>query len=184
MYSCLGIAGNIFSVRANAVNELSTKTILQKKKHVPTKNNPPPIPTLCNISRQIPFSIQFSSTIIIILWFCLNSRWIGCLIFISRSRERPPAVLRTQIVRTHPISAKIHKSETVYFLIKVCLTKSADLSVFVLFRIIIIFFLLSYFSLPPTCVSRFLLYFLTNLNEIWHGHSPWWDEETLEISNQ
>ena len=33
--------------------------------------------------------------------------------------------------------------------IKVCLTKSADLSVFVLFRIIIIFFLLSYFSLPP-----------------------------------
>ena len=30
------------------------------------------------------------------------------------------------------------------FIIKVCLTKSADLSVFVLF-----FFLLSYFSLPP-----------------------------------
>ena len=69
-------------------------------------------------------------------------------------------------------------------IVKVCLTKSADLSVFVLFRIIIIFFLLSYFSLPPTCVSRFLLYFLTNLNEIWHGHSPWWDEEMLEISSQ
>ena len=28
------------------------------------------------------------------------------------------------------------------------------------------FIILSYFSLPPTCVMRFLLYFLTNLNEI------------------
>ena len=31
---------------------------------------------------------------------------------------------------------------------------------------------------------RFLLYFLTNLNEIWHGHSPWWDEDMLDISSQ
>ena len=88
------------------------------KNHVPTKKQPPPpIPTFCNISRQIPFSFQFSSSKIIILWFCLNSRWIRCLILVSRSREHPPAVLYTQIVRAHPISAKIHESEAVYFLI-------------------------------------------------------------------
>ena len=82
------------------------------------KNNPPPpIPTFCNISRQIPFSFQFSFSKIIILWFCLNSRWIRCLILVSRSREHPPAVLYTQKLRAHPISAKIHKSEAVYFLI-------------------------------------------------------------------
>ena len=33
------------------------------------------------------------------------------------SQELPPAVLYTQIVRTHQISAKIHKSEAVYFII-------------------------------------------------------------------
>ena len=37
--------------------------------------------------------------------------------FSFRSREHPPAVLYTRIVRTDPISAKIHKSEAVYFLI-------------------------------------------------------------------
>ena len=37
---------------------------------------------------------------------------------------------------------------------------------------------LFYFSLPPTCVSRFLPYFSTNLAEIWHVDSPWWDEQT------
>ena len=40
------------------------------------------------------------------------------------------------------------------------------------------FIILFYFSLPPTCVSRFLRYFLTNLDEIWHVDSPWWDEQT------
>ena len=115
MYSCLGIAGNIFSVRAHAVNKLSTKTIFSKT--TSPLRTIPPIPTFCNISRRIPFSFQFSSSKIIILWFCLNSRWIGCLISVSRSREHPPAALYTQIVRTHPISAKIHKFEAVYFLI-------------------------------------------------------------------
>ena len=89
----------------------------KKKKNTSPQRTIPPIPTFCNISRQIPFSIQFSSSIIIILWFCLNSRWIGCLIFISRSRKRPTAVLYTKIVRTYPISAKIPMSEAVYFLI-------------------------------------------------------------------
>ena len=59
--------------------------------HVPTENPPHPIPTFCNISRQIPFSFQFSFSKIIILWFCLNSQWIGFLILVSRSREHPPA---------------------------------------------------------------------------------------------
>ena len=62
-------------------------------------------------------SFQFSSLKVIILWFCLNSRWIRCLILVSRSREHPSAVLYTQVVRTQPISAKIHKSKAVYFLI-------------------------------------------------------------------
>ena len=47
----------------------------------------PHIPTFCNISRQIPFSFQFSSSKIIILLFCLNSRWVGCLILVSWDRE-------------------------------------------------------------------------------------------------
>ena len=105
------IAGNIFSVRAHAVNKLSTKTIFAK-----TTSPLRTIPN-SNISRQIPFSFLCLSSKIIILWFCLNSRWIGCLILVSQSWEHPPAVLYTQIVRTNPISAKIHKSEAVYFLI-------------------------------------------------------------------
>ena len=40
MCSCLGIAGNIFSVRSHAVNKLSAKTIFCKN-HVPTENNSP-----------------------------------------------------------------------------------------------------------------------------------------------
>ena len=81
------------------------------------------------------------------------------------------------------------------YLIKVCQTQSADLSVFVLFFLFKVcrqsrktflflfcffffFIILFYFSLPPTCVSRFLPYFSTNLAEIWHVDSPWWDEQT------
>ena len=114
MYSCLSIAGNTYYVRAHAVNKLSTKKIFAKT--TSPLRAIPPIPTFCNISRQIPFSFQFSSSKIIIFWFSLNSRWIGCLILVSWSWERPTAVLYTQIVRSHPISAKIHKSEAVYFL--------------------------------------------------------------------
>ena len=72
MYLCLGIAGNIFSVRAHAVKQnqkvpRDMKTNIYKqmnyldnfcKNDVPTKNTPPPIPTVCNISRQIPFFIS------------------------------------------------------------------------------------------------------------------------------
>ena len=47
-------------------------------------------------------------------------------------------------------------------------TKSEDLSVFVLFLIFLIN-ILSYFSLPATCVSRFLPYFSINLDEIGHA---------------
>ena len=60
--------------------------------------------------------------------------------------------------------------------IKVCQTQSADLSVFVLF---FLFFYYSFlFFSTATCVLRFLHYFSTNLDEIWHVHSPWWDEQT------
>ena len=113
MYSCLCLG--ILSVRAHAVNYLPRQFFC--KNHVPTENTPTPILTFCNISRQIPFSFQIWPQKIIILWFCLNSRWIGCLILVFRSREHPHAVLYTQIVRTHPISAKTHMSEAVYFLI-------------------------------------------------------------------
>ena len=62
------------------------------------------------------------------------------------------------------------------FLFKVCLTQSADLSVFVLF---FLFFYYSFlFFSTATCVLRFLPYFSTNLDEIWHVDSPWWDEQT------
>ena len=62
------------------------------------------------------------------------------------------------------------------FIFKVCLTQSADLSVFVLF---FLFFYYSFlFFSTATCVLRFLHYFSTNLNEIWHVDSPWWDEQT------
>ena len=55
-------------------------------------------------------------------------------------------------------------------LVKVCLTQSADLSVFVLF---FLFFYYSFlFFSTATCVLRFLHYFSTNLDEIWHDDSP------------
>ena len=116
MFSCLGIAGNIFSVSVHAVNKLSTKTIFAKTKS--TLRTIPQFQHFATFQVRFLFHLfQFSSSKIIILWFCLNSRWIGCLILVSRSREHPPAVLYTQIVRSHPISAKIHKSKAVYFLI-------------------------------------------------------------------
>ena len=63
-----------------------------------------------------------------------------------------------------------------FFLFKVCQTQSADLSVFVLF---FLFFYYSFlFFSTATCVLRFLHYFSTNLDEIWHVDSPWWDEQT------
>ena len=34
------------------------------------------------------------------------------------------------------------------------------------------------FFSTATCVSRFLRDFSTNLHEIWHVDSPWWDEQT------
>ena len=61
-------------------------------------------------------------------------------------------------------------------IIKVCLTQSADLSVFVLF---FLFFYYSFlFFSTATCVLRFLRHFSTDLDEIWHVDSPWWDEQT------
>ena len=60
--------------------------------------------------------------------------------------------------------------------VKVCLTQSADLSVFVLF---FLFFYYSFlFFSTATCMLRFLRQFSTNLDEIWHVDSPWWDEQT------
>ena len=48
-----------------------------------------------NISKNNPLppfqhfkTFQFSSSKIIILWFCLNSWWIGCLILVPWSREQ------------------------------------------------------------------------------------------------
>ena len=57
-----------------------------------------------------------------------------------------------------------------FIIIKVCLTQSADLSVFVLF---FLFFYYSFlFFSTATCVLRFLRHFSTNLDEIWHVDSP------------
>ena len=39
------------------------------------------------------------------------------MILVFWSRGHPPAVIYTQIVKIHQISAKIHKSEAIYFLI-------------------------------------------------------------------
>ena len=61
-------------------------------------------------------------------------------------------------------------ARTIRNFIKVCQTQSADLSVFVLF---FLFFYYSFlFFSTATCVLRFLHYFSTNLDEIWHVHSP------------
>ena len=116
MYSCLGIAVNIFTVRTHAVSK-STKIIFAKTTSPLRTILPPPIQTFCNISRQVPFSLQFSSSKIIIMWFRLNSRWIRYLILVPRSQEHPSAVLYTQIVSTHLLSSTIHKSDAVCFLI-------------------------------------------------------------------
>ena len=86
-----------------------------------------------------------------------------------------------------------------FSIFKVCMTQSADLSVFVLF---FLFFLLlrsadkvgrpfcfcsvsSYyffssflFFFTATCEPRFLRHFSTDLDDIWHVDSPWWDEQT------
>ena len=46
------------------------------------------------------------------------------------------------------------------------------------------FFYSFFFFFTAICVPRFLPYFSTNLDEIWHVDSTWWDEEMLEISSQ
>ena len=46
------------------------------------------------------------------------------------------------------------------------------------------FFYSFFFFFTAICVSRFLPYFSTNLDKIWHVDSTWWDEEMLEISSQ
>ena len=115
MYSFHGIAGNIFSVRADAVNKLSTKTIFTKTTF--PLRTPPTHSNILQHFKTDSFFISILVLKIIILCFCRNSRWIGCLILVSRSWEHPPAVLYTQIVRTHPISTKLHKSEAVNSLI-------------------------------------------------------------------
>ena len=91
-----------------------------------------------------------------------------------------------------------------FILFKVCRHVSEDLSVVVL-SFLSYFFLRSadyvgrpfcfcsvsyyffysfFFFFTAICVSRFLPYFSTNLDEIWHVDSTWWDEEMLEISSQ
>ena len=61
-------------------------------------------------------------------------------------------------------------SVSIVTLFKVCLTQSADLSVFVLF---FLFFYYSFlFFSTATCVLRFLRHFSTDLDEIWHVDSP------------
>ena len=117
MYSCLclGIARNILSVRAHAVNYLPRQFLQKPRPH--WEHPPHPHSNILQHFKTDSFFISNLAPKIIILWFCLNSWWIGCLILVFRSREHPHAVLYTQIVRTHPISAKTHRSEAVYFLI-------------------------------------------------------------------
>ena len=42
----------------------------------------------------------------------------------------------------------------------------------------LVFYYSFLFFSTATCVLRFLHYFSTNLDEIWHVDSPWWDEQT------
>ena len=130
MYSCLGIVGNIFSVRAHAVNKLSANTIFCKN-HVPTENNPPPPNS--NILQRFKTDSFFIDT-------ALNNNITNFFISIFVLRNNYIVVLSQQSVdwmfdisfpesgtstcspiysksKKHPISAKIHKSEAVYFLI-------------------------------------------------------------------
>ena len=50
------------------------------------------------------------------------------------------------------------------------------------FLFLFCFFLFFYYSFlffsTATCVLQFLRQFSTNLDEIWHVDSPWWDEQT------
>ena len=72
-------------------------------------------------------------------------------------------------IKSHNVYLTEIKIQNDTTIIKVCLTKSADLSVFVVF---FYFFSSFLFFFTATCVSRFLRYFSTNLDEIWHVHSP------------
>ena len=54
-------------------------------------------------------------------------------------------------------------------LVKVC--RQSRKTFLFLFCFFFFFIILFYFSLPPTCVSRFLRYFSTNLADIWHVDS-------------
>ena len=73
-------------------------------------------------------------------------------------------------------------------------TTSEDLPVFVVFLIFkvcrlrrktflffcflfLLFFLSFLFFSTADFLQRFLSYFSTDLDQIWHVHSPWWDEE-------
>ena len=117
MYSCLGIAWNKFPVRTHAVNKWSIKTIFAK-----TTSPLRTIPPNSNISQNFKTDSFFISIFVfknnyIMVLSQQSVDWMFDFLFLDRSREHPPADLYTQIIRTHPISAKIHKSEAVYFLI-------------------------------------------------------------------
>ena len=87
------------------------------------------------------------------------------------------------------------------FLFKVCRRTSEDLSVFVVFLIkvcrlrrktflflfcflFLLFFLSFLFFSTANFLQRFLRHFSTDLYQIWHVDSPWWDEEPEYFSSQ
>ena len=118
MYSCLSVAGNIFSVRAHAVDKLSTKTFFLQKPGLHWKQSP-------NSDIMQHFETDFFFIPILVLtnnYIVVPSQqsvdWMFDISFSeSGTSIYSPTVIYTQTVRKHPISAKIHKFETVYFLI-------------------------------------------------------------------
>ena len=112
--------------------------------------------------------------------------------------SRPCSKLQVSYSLEHPPQISLHSPLIGYAIFKVC-RQSRKTFLFLFCFLLLLFFLLrsadkvgrpfcfcSVFSFfysflffsTATCVSRFLRDFSTNLHEIWHVDSPWWDEQT------
>ena len=117
MYSCVGIARNIFSVRAHAVNKLPTKTISAKLR--PTKNNPPNSKILEHFKTDSFFiSIFVLKNNYIVVLSQQSVDWMFEFSFSESGTSTCSAIFsNSKDIVTYPLSAKIDKSDAVYFLI-------------------------------------------------------------------
>ena len=77
---------------------------------------------------------------IIILWFFLNSRWIGCLILVSRSRGHPPAVYGS--VPVDFLRPKFRIAYTKHDVISILMNEYTYINMYIIKKIISCIFIL------------------------------------------